>query len=225
MNKISSYIISIGAIGVLISSCSKADKSQETVTDIEGNIYQTVTIGTQVWMAENLKTTLYNDKTIIPLVTDSLAWDSLTSPGFCWYGNNKSGNKDTYGALYNGFAVSTGKLCPVGWHIPDKDEWEQLRNFSGDTLTAGGQLKEAGTDHWLKPNIGADNSSGFEALPSGIRYFEGSFSSISYYTAFWSSLETGTDQLWYLSLYHGDATASMNHVSKRYGLSIRCVKD
>jgi uncharacterized protein (TIGR02145 family) len=105
------------------------------------------------------------------------------------------------------------------------EEWQQLREFLGDTITGGGKLKEAGITHWLTPNKGADNSSGFGALAAGIRYFEGSFNAVLYCTCIWSATEIGTNDEWYLSLYFGDAIANISHRSKKHGFSVRCVKD
>jgi uncharacterized protein (TIGR02145 family) len=223
-NIISSYIYISGVL-LAIFSCTKDEKPPGPIADIEGNIYKTVKIGNQVWMAENLKTTRYNDGTDIPNVPDSVAWSDLTTPGFCWYNNDEETYKDTYGALYNGYSVSSGNLCPSGWHVPSRDEWQQLTDFLGDTITGGGKLKEAGIAHWLTPNKNADNSSGFTALPAGIRYFEGSFNTVLYFTGIWSATEIGTDEEWYLSLYYGDAIVIMNHRSKKHGLSVRCVKE
>ncbi|MGB4293792.1 MAG: FISUMP domain-containing protein, partial [Bacteroidales bacterium] len=98
------------------------------MNDVDGNRYKVIMIGNQLWMAENLRTTKYNDGTPIPLVTDNTAWSNLTSPGYCWYDNNST-NKDTYGALYNWYTVNTGKLCPSGWHVPSDDEWTIMQNY------------------------------------------------------------------------------------------------
>jgi len=223
--KISSYSLIIAVLAILYAGCESKDKAPGPVTDIKGNSYKTVRIGDQVWMAENLRTTSYNDGTEIPIVTDTILWNELTSPGICWYNNDESSYKDIYGALYNGYAVSIGNVCPAGWHMPDREEWQQLRSFLGDTLTGGGKLKEEGTTHWMMPNSGADNSSGFTTLPAGIRFIDGSFSSVSYFTSFWSTSEGGTEELWYISLYYRDAIAAMNKISKKYGLSVRCIKD
>jgi uncharacterized protein (TIGR02145 family) len=218
-------ILFFGILVLITFSCKKEEKPPDPVTDIEGNRYNTVRIGTQIWMAENLKTTMYNDGTEIPLVANSSDWKSLTTPGYCWYNNDMASNKDVYGALYNGFTVTTGKLCPTSWHVPTWEEWQQLSEFSGDTITGGGKLKETGTTHWLAPNKGATNSTGFNALPSGIRYFEGSFTAILHFTGFWSSTDVGTDDESFLSLYFGDASAIMNHTSRNNGLSVRCIRD
>ncbi len=213
------------ALSILGLKCSKEESSPDPIKDIEGNTYKTVKIGTQVWMAENLKTTKYNDGTEIPLVTTPVDWNDLKAPGFCWYNNDEATYKDPYGALYNGYAVDTGKLCPAGWHVPAREEWQLLRDFLGDTIKGGGKLKEAGTTHWLSPNKGADNSSCFTALPAGIRYFEGTFASVLSYTCIWSSTETGIDDKWYIALYFGDASLIMDHRTKNHGFSVRCVKD
>jgi uncharacterized protein (TIGR02145 family) len=225
-NKDFSCSLIIISVMIIAISCRKDDvRAPDPVKDIEGKIYKTVLIGNQLWMAENLKTSRYNDGTDIPLITNGLTWSNLTTPGFCWYNNDAASHKETYGALYNGYSVNSGKLCPSGWHVPDRTEWQQLRDFLGDTLQGGGKLKEVGTGHWLPPNKGADNSSGFTALPAGIRYFEGSFSSLLNYTGFWSATETGSADEWYIGLYYGDASAIMDHRIKTHGFSVRCIKD
>jgi uncharacterized protein (TIGR02145 family) len=225
-NNISYCMLVIGMLFLILTGCTKdEEKPPEPVVDINGNSYKTIKIGAQIWMADNLKTTKYNDGTEIPLVTSSAAWGYLSTPGYCWYNNNEALYKDTCGALYNGYSVITGKLCPSGWHIPAREEWQKLREFLGDTTSGGGHLKDTGTLHWLTPNKDADNSSGFAARGAGIRYFEGTFASYLYSTCIWSSTETGTNEEWYFSLYYGDAAANMSHKSKKYGFSVRCVKD
>ncbi len=208
----------------IMTGCRKEDKTLDPVVDIDGNAYKTVNINSRIWMNENLRTTRYNDGRDIPLTADADNWNNLVSDGFCWY-NNDASNKDTYGALYNGYAIVTGNLCPAGWHVPSIEEWRELSTVLGDSATAGGKMKEAGTDHWLSPNKGADNSSGFNGLPSGIRYFEGTFTSIQTYTAIWSSTESVGDDLWSAGLYYAESGLTMNHKSKKYGFSVRCIKD
>jgi uncharacterized protein (TIGR02145 family) len=224
-HNISSCTLLIGFLIILTISCKKEEKAPDPVTDIEGNTYKTVIIGTQLWMSENLKTTRYNDKTDIPLVTDTTAWSNLSSPGYCWYNNDEQKYKKPFGALYNGYAVNSGKLCPAGWHVPDNTELELLRDFLGDTIYGGGKMKEPGTKNWNTPNYGADNSSGFTALGSGFRYFEGTFSAVLSYTGFWSSTEIITGEKWFLNLYYSDAVVNLNLASKTYGFSVRCIKD
>src|SRR5450759_4787246 len=116
----------------------------QTVKDIDGNVYKTVTIGKQVWMVENLKTTKYNDGITIPLVIDNTAWTDLITPKYSWF-NNDIANKEVYGALYNWYTVNTNKLCPKGWHIPTDEEWTTLTTYLGGEGVAGGKLKETGT--------------------------------------------------------------------------------
>jgi uncharacterized protein (TIGR02145 family) len=224
-NKIFSFILIFGMLMILTSSCKKDEAPSEPVTDAEGNIYKTVKIGEQIWMDENLKTTKYNDGKEIPEITDGTMWAGLKAGAYCWYQNDQSSNKETYGAIYNGYAVSTGNLCPAGWHVPELTDWQMLREFSGDTIYGGGKLKEAGTIHWLTPNKGADNSSGFTALPAGIRYFEGTFVSVSQFTGIWSATAIGTKDQWLISLYYGDAVFNIIHRTKNHGFSVRCIKD
>ena len=199
-----------------------------TVTDVDGNTYSTVTIGTQVWMVENLKVTKFNDNTAIPLVTDRYVWSFLWTPGYCWYNNDAETNKNTYGALYNWFAVNTGKLCPTGWHVPSDTEWTILTNYLGGESVAGGKLKETGTSHWISPNTGATNSSGFTALPGGDRTITISFSSIGQTGSWWSSTEIENSSLsayvWIMYSSSSNAKRNTNYFSSE-GLSARCVKD
>jgi uncharacterized protein (TIGR02145 family) len=226
MKKMIPAFVLIFVIFALFSTgCKKGDKSPNPLSDIEGNIYKTVKIGNQVWMAENLKTASFNDGTDIPLITDAALWGNLTTPGYCWYNNDAVSFKDTYGALYNGYTVITGKLCPAGWHVPEKEEWQILSEFLGDSLKGGGNLKEAGTAHWLSPNKGADNSSGFTAVGAGLRYFEGTFASVLSFTCLWSATGIANDDEWYTGLYFNDAAFITDHRNKKDGFSVRCLKD
>jgi uncharacterized protein (TIGR02145 family) len=156
---------------LLMSCCEKPQKPDPVnVADIEGNIYDVIRIGKQLWMKENLKTTKFNNGIVISNVTDSIAWrESYNTPAFCWYNNDSLGFKNIYGALYNWNSVSTELLCPTGWHMPSDDEWKTLMKFLGGQNIAGGKLKETGTLHWSSPNTGATNESGFTALPGGLR--------------------------------------------------------
>ncbi len=224
--KFSGFILIPVLLLLLLSSCKKEnERPPGPVTDIEGNVYKTIKAGSQIWMAENLKSTLLNDSTTIALVTDPEKWKSLSAPGYCYYNNDDQANSTTYGALYNGYAVSTGKLCPTGWHVPTAGDWQLLRELLLDSLSAGGKLKEFGSYHWMSPNTGATNIIGFTALPSGIRYFDGSFTAIQFYTGFWSASESGKEDEWYLGLYYKDASLVFSTVPKKDGLSVRCVKD
>jgi len=194
------------------------------LADIDGNIYSQVTIGTQVWMGENLKTTRYNDGTVIPLVANSTEWSNLTTPGYCWYNNDITTYKNTYGALYNGYAVITGKLCPTGWYVPSANEWQTLTYFVGDQTNAGGKLKEIGLTHWRSPNAGATNEVGFTALPGGLRQ-ETLFRYIGESGWWWTStnyeeIRTHSRFMVYHSPYLG-----IGDGERKYGKSIRCLKD
>ena len=199
-----------------------------TVTDIDGNIYYTVTIGTQIWMAENLKTTKLNDNTPIPLVTDDAIWGTTTTSGYCFY-NNDISNKDVYGALYNHYAVKTGKLAPIGWHVPTDNQWTTLTTFLGGEGIAGGKLKEIGTSHWITPNSSATNETMFSALPGGERTSSGvSFKFIKKYGHWWSSTEDNTygdEAIYRYACYDKADLVRCNPLDKHYGLSVRCVKD
>lgn len=196
-----------------------------TATDLDGNVYSTVTIGTQIWFKENLKTTKYNDGNGIPEITDGTAWNATYNEGYCWYNNNAATYKADYGALYNFYAVSTGKLCPTGWHVPTNEEWTTLTNYLGGTSTAGGKLKESGTTHWLSPNTGATNETGFSARPGGGRSWLGTFVDIGNTGLWWSSTTDGTDNAWNRAMYRDNTNVNEFFTTKRGGYSIRCIKD
>jgi len=178
-------------------------------------------------MIENLKTTKFNDGTPIPNVTDNAAWSILYTPGYSWQ-NNDISNKTTYGALYNWFAVSSGNLCPAGWHVATDADWTTLINYLGGENVAGGKLKEAGISHWKLPNSGGNNLSGFLALPGGYRDYNGVFgpsAGIGYSAYFWSSTENSINDAWYRSLDYADYGVVRLDLYKLNGLSVRCVKD
>jgi len=203
----------------------------QQVADIDGNIYKIVKIGEQVWMAENLKTTGYNDGTAIPLVTDSTSWGYLTTPAYCWYDNDKGTYENTYGILYNWYAVNTGKLCPSGWHVPADEEWTTLTTYLGGGSVAGGKLKSIRTvpephPRWAGTNDSATNITGFTALPGGFRGHEGGFGFIGSYGAWWTATEKDAGFAISRSMSH----KRINNVGrasyqKTVGFSVRCIKD
>jgi uncharacterized protein (TIGR02145 family) len=205
----------------LIHSCKNYE--DDIIKDVDGNIYTSVTIGTQVWMVENLKTTKYNYGTAISLVTDNTAWNNLKTPGYCWQ-NNDIANKITYGALYNWYAVNTDKLCPTGWHVPSNTEWTTLTTNLGGETVSGGKLKEAGTIHWDSPNTGATNESKFTALPGGYRP-GGNFMSIGTTGYWWSSTESTATNASYLIMWCTFSSTAISSVIKTDGMSVRCLKD
>jgi uncharacterized protein (TIGR02145 family) len=196
----------------------------DSITDIDGNTYKTVTIGTQTWMAENLKVTKYNDGIAIPNVTDDTAWGELTTGALCDYDNTPS-NSETYGKLYNWHAVNTGKLCPTGWHVPSDAEWTELTDYLGGRSVAGGKLKETGTTHLASPNTGATNETGFTALPGGFRGYDGAFYYIGYHGYWWSATENGSNNAWYRLMGFNFSTVARHNYYKELGVSVRCVRD
>jgi len=195
-----------------------------TVTDYEGNVYNTIKIGNQWWMAENLTTIRYNDGTAIPLVTDNSAWATLTTPAYCWYNNDEVTYKNTYGALYNYYTVNIGNLCPTGWHVPSDAEWTTLTTFLGGESVASGKLKETGTTHWLSPNAGATNESRFTALPGGERDAV-SFKSLGYVASFWTSTSAIASTAYFRFLLYDRINIYRDYFAQVAGLSVRCVKD
>jgi uncharacterized protein (TIGR02145 family) len=232
-------LLTIGCVLTLTYSCTVSKPVQNkpvtavkpvvthsnTVTDIDGNIYHTITIGTQVWMVENLKTTRYNDGTPIPLVTGGPAWANLKAPGYCFYNNDANINKALYGAIYNWFTVNTGKLCPAGWHVPIDAEWTTLTNYLGGENAAGGKMKESGISHWVTPNDGANNSSGFTALPAGYRQDDGSFYNINDDDYWWSSTVSTPTNSWGRNVNYNYAYVTRDSFNKRFGYSVRCIRD
>ena len=193
--------------------------------DIDGNVYHTVRIGTQVWLRENLKVTHYRNGDPIPNVTDGAQWTALTSGAYCNYNNDPS-LADIYGRLYNWFPVVDPRgLAPAGWHVPSDAEWETLVNFLGGEAVAGVALKEAGTAHWISPNTGATNSSGFTALPGGYRDGSGYFYGMGYDAYFWSSTEYSIYRAWTRALHYNSAQVHRGSNYEQSGFSVRCVRD
>jgi uncharacterized protein (TIGR02145 family) len=200
------------------------------IKDIEGNSYKTVYIGTQQWMAENLKVTKYNDGSNIPNVDFLPAWNSLTSGAWAYY-SSVTANNDKYGKLYNWYVVSkvlngNKNVCPTGWRVPTDSEWAILTDYLGGDNVAGGKMKEAGLLSWKDhPNIVATNSSLFTALPGGYRY-ENNFSDILGQIGYWwSSSEYDAGKAKSFTLYYNSNSSSRYYNNKGHGLSIRCIKD
>ena len=196
-----------------------------TVTDYEGNVYKTIKIGNQWWMAENLKATRYNDGTDIPIVSDDATWSGLTTPAYCWYNNDQATYKDTYGALYNWYTVNTGNLAPEGWHVPSHEEWTELFEFlaaNGHSGNEGSALKA--TSGWSNGANGTDDFN-FNALPSGRRF--GEFQNIGSYCYWWSStprqdiVTTAAAINWFLY----PNSSNYGNYPSYVGSSIRCIKD
>jgi uncharacterized protein (TIGR02145 family) len=214
------------------------DLTYDTVMDIDGNCYKTIQIGNQTWMAENLRTSKYNDGSPIPNVTDNTDWKNLgdidnpqgTIGAFCWYNNDSTTYDNDYGKLYNFGAIATGKLCPIGWHVATIDEWHVLRDpyiIDFDELS-GFELMESGTNHWIE--LSGTNEAGFTALPGGYRsQFNGSFEGLGQTGLFW----TGSPFWGYgAAMYHPipfyedfDHTPGLASHPVTDGFSVRCIKD
>ncbi len=213
----------------------------ETVKDIDDNIYKTIKIGSQWWLVENLKVTRYRNGDSIHHVPDDLEWPVIKSGAYSIY-DHAGLNIDTYGLLYNWFAVNDNRgIAPVGWHIPTDDEWKELEIFLGMEQSEvdddfwrgtneGGKLKEADFMHWKNPNEGATNESGFTALPNGYRNNKSSeFSTITYQAHFWASTEYNSTQpkdfAWGRSLHRQKSTVSRRYHDKQTGFGVRCIMD
>ncbi len=199
-----------------------------TMTDTDGNQYKTIVIGAHTWMAENLRTVRFRNGDSIPEVTSNPEWKSLTSAAYCTYENTN--NRDeiaTTGRLYNWFAVSDSRnLAPEGWHVATDDEWLALTTFLGNENIAGGKLKETSDLHWMSPNTGASNLSGFTALPGGRReYTDGSFINKGSDGFWWTGSAYNPDYSWYRYLHFDVANCYRANFHKQYGFSVRCVKD
>ncbi len=203
-----------------------SDGLSGTVTDIDGNVYNTVTIGTQVWMAANLKTTKYRNGDQIPNVSNDVTWAALITGAYCYYNNDAPTYKATYGALYNWYSVADSRnIAPTGWHVPTGAELLILETFLGGEGVAGGKLKETGTTHWQSPNTGATNSSGFTAFPGGSRFGSGTFESIGSNGSWWSSSESDASYAHFRGLGYNYAYFSYRYANKMDGISVRCVRD
>jgi uncharacterized protein (TIGR02145 family) len=201
--------------------------SNEILIDIEGNKYKTVKIGAQVWMAENLRTSKYNDGTVIPNITDNTNWSNLTTGAWSYY-NNDAVNNAKYGKLYNWYAVipttnGNKNLCPNGWHVPTDAEWTVLTDYLGGQSVAGGKMKD--TTSWVFPNTDATNTSLFTGLPGGYRVNYGLYGLIGNDGFWWSSTQVSTNIAWFLYLYSGDGNAYMGYYNNTFGLSVRCLRD
>lgn len=194
------------------------------LTDIEGNSYSHVRIGNQIWMAENLKTTRFNDDTAIPFIADINVWDNLTTPGYCYYDNDQNTYADTYGALYNWYTVETGKLCPSDWHVPTDSEWTELTDY----LAANGYLNTEGkalraTIGWSNGVNGTDNY-GFAALPGGYRGY-GISDLVGRNGYWWSSTEYSPTHARLRIIMNLNDLVLGDFNNKKLGFSVRCLRD
>jgi uncharacterized protein (TIGR02145 family) len=207
-----------------------------TVTDLNGNVYQTIEVGNQIWMKENLRTTKYNDGTDIQLVSDASTWSNLFTGAYCYY-DNLTANQDNYGNLYNFLSIESGKLCPQGWHVPSDTEWKELEMSVGMSSSdadqtgyrgtdEGGKLKATGYDLWKSPNTGASDAIDFGALPGGMRLSDSRFLFEGERGKYWTSTKYGGTKAYYRIMKYDEARISRDNYSDvRDGSSVRCVMD
>jgi len=233
-------LLILGVFLVLATGCKKDDDNNDTPENAfkdtrDGIVYQTVTIGNQVWMAENLR--------YLPGVAGP-GTASVTTPCYYVYGYDgtdvnaakATSNYTNYGVLYNWPAAMAGSassttnpsgvrgVCPAGWHLPSDAEWTQLTDYLGGLSIAGGKIKESGTTHWASPNTGATNEAGFTALPGGFRSSSNNFADTGKYGYWWSATENDANKAWLLYLYF-DIKAYRDNYTKELGFSVRCIKD
>ena len=221
---------------ITITTSTGGGGGGSSITDVDGNLYPTVQICNQVWTTKNLDVSHYRNGDVIPQVTDPFLWSNLNTGAWCYY-NNDAANGTEYGKLYNWYAVNDSRgLAPAGSHIPVETEWNKLvkcMDPNADTVcqgciqssTAGGSLKETGLSHWLTPNIGATNSSGFSGLPGGLCDNNGFFGDIKQKGYWWSSKEYGATYGWYRYMTSFGADINRYDYFKTYGFSVRLVKD
>jgi uncharacterized protein (TIGR02145 family) len=198
-----------------------------SVTDQNGNTYATIVIGTQEWMAENLRTTTYANGDPIPNVTDGSQWIGLSTGAWAHYQNNAI-YENPYGKLYNWYAVADPRnVCPTGWHVPTDAEWTVLSDYLGGEDVAGGKMKSTGTQYWNLPNTGATNESGFSGLPGGYRDYQdnGAFYNLSFSGFWWAALEFDLDLASRKSLTEGTSLMGSGGFPKKIGISVRCLRN
>lgn len=231
--------IIISSLIVLFLGCSSGDSpvASEGITDLDGKTYTPVTIGKQTWYKENLNVSKYSDGSPIPEVNDPTEWSTLTTGAWCYYDNDPSAG-EVFGKLYNWYAVAgifdeaslsnvslRKKLAPQGCHIPSDSEWTALSNHLGEN--AGGKMKEEGTENWVETNSDITNSSLFTGLPSGICIANGSFHFLTFHGYWWSSAPTSLDNqtAWNRSLNYNSNILCRSYDNKKYGFSVRFLKD
>ena len=202
--------------------------------DIDGNVYKSVYIGNQLWQAENLKTTKFNDGTVIPEVENQKDWfknfsTNISQPMLSTYNNDHSFVSKN-GMLYNWYVIDAAtngskNVCPRGWHVPTDTEWSVLEEYLGGAERAGGKMKEVGSLDWVNPNTSATNESLLSALPSGYRLYNGNYAYMGNYGFYWTATENGTSHAYFRYLYNETSRIIKNSIYKSSGFSIRCLKD
>jgi uncharacterized protein (TIGR02145 family) len=220
-NSVGNSIASAASTAVTPNACPTA-----TISDISGNPYNTVSIGTQCWMGSNLKTTLYRNGDGIAYVWDASDWAARTTGAQSGYDNNSS-NTAIYGNFYNWYAVADARgICPTGWHVPTDAEWTTLANFLGEpSVAVGGKMKTIGTTYWISQSAGTNNSSGFSGLPGGIRTTLGVFADVGQHAGFWSASLVGDGNVWYRRLNAYDDIFNKSPAQPVVGFSVRCLRN
>ncbi len=222
---------------VVMYACHTRPEPADPVTDIDGNVYKTVRIGDQVWMAENLRVTRYNSGDTISFDLNDTEWENTVIgayaihphddlPGFSSFEEMVS----AYGKLYNWYAVETGKLCMDGWRVPGVDDWMKLIDNLGGKEKAGGKLKATGTLQgedglWGEPNRGATNETGFSAFPGGSRLSMGRYSNIGKVGIWWCINEDTSNYAWYASTNNSYGNVHLYKLIKNTGFSVRCIRN
>jgi uncharacterized protein (TIGR02145 family) len=210
------------------------DVTYGTVSDVDGNKYKTIQVGTQTWMAENLKTTSLNDGTAIKLIGPADNWMATPesqTPAFSWLESDEK-FKHIFGAYYNWKAVNTSKLCPTGWHVPSDVEWKTFIDYLGGSLNIGTKIRETGGNHWLNGGSATTNSTGFTALPAGYRNFNGAFMNTYGYSVWlageaywWTSTQAYSQGAYFEAIYNNSNALLQGAWSFAQGHSVRCVKN
>jgi uncharacterized protein (TIGR02145 family) len=198
------------------------------ITDVQGNVYKTIGIGSQIWMAENLKTTQLNNGKILTDVKNDSNWHYFINPAYCYYNNDSIQFHKNYGPLYNFAAVNTDSICPVGWRVPTSEDWNTLADFIGGTQVAGGKLKDFYGNFWNSPNHCISNNYNFSAIPGGYRKFDTGLFSNQGDEGFWwtsTSIPNNSDHVWVISMSKDKTQLNTNSRYKNEGVNIRCIKN
>jgi uncharacterized protein (TIGR02145 family) len=194
------------------------------VSTLDFPIADYINIGGQLWVVKNVTTSVYKNGDTIPQVTDNTQWDNLTTGAWCWY-NNDPANESIYGKLYNWYAVTDSRgISPNGYHVATSTEWSTISSYLTSVGLNGGALKSL--DVWSSPNTGATNSTGFGAIPGGFRNFNGGvFSNLNLAARFWTTEDVNVNNGRSYALNYNSSTLSTFSVSKKYGYSVRFLKD
>lgn len=197
-----------------------------TITDADGNVYETIRIGSQTWMAENLRTTKFRNGDDIATTNPVRDIQEEIAPKYQWAYDGLTANAPVYGRLYTWYAITDERgVCPANWHVPTDSEWTTLIDVLGGADLAGGKLKAIGYLYWESPNTGANNNSSFNARAAGYSFSAGGFTELGNTANFWTATPELEDFAWYRSLSYNSAVVSKYNITRKYGYSVRCIKD